>query len=198
MGSDRRTLTTSPKSIYEEWRDKVIKRSGDVTSLPCVEDDDIAAVLEHEDDGKYCCWACGASGVTLNRCHIVPHALGGSDEPSNLFLMCEACHAESPDTANPASLMRWVWRKRRDMVFGEVHPRKFLEDVDEELVQRNGRTLSDEIAIAVAEGRKIEWNDGEAMSLYGSITNNHHGVSYSTRVCAYADVIEHFVKKPHS
>ena len=67
------------------------------------------------DWGEPSCWACGKWWVTkyditdphvsdeelaknydrvkpLQRCHIVPRSLGGSDDVSNLFLMCKECH----------------------------------------------------------------------------------------------------------
>jgi hypothetical protein len=52
------------------------------------------------------CWRCAARR-NLERCHIVPRALGGPEQPSNLVLLCAQCHAEAPNVAD-ASFM-WVW-----------------------------------------------------------------------------------------
>jgi hypothetical protein len=52
------------------------------------------------------CWRC-AHRRKLERCHIVPRALGGSEHPSNLVLLCAQCHGEAPNVAD-ASFM-WVW-----------------------------------------------------------------------------------------
>jgi len=41
------------------------------------------------------------NGTGLERCHVVPRYMGGSDEPSNLVLMCGACHAAQPDSSDP-------------------------------------------------------------------------------------------------
>ena len=74
------------------------------------------------DWGEPCCWACGYyaetwpmgslkawnTATSLHRCHVIPHALGGSDEPLNLVLMCSRCHEESPDHANPNFLFEWM------------------------------------------------------------------------------------------
>lgn len=49
----------------------------------------------------------------LNRCHIVPHALGGTDKPENLFLMCERCHKDSPDTIYKDQFFKWVFKRRK-------------------------------------------------------------------------------------
>ena len=44
----------------------------------------------------------------LQRCHVVPRMLDGSDDPWNLVLMCAECHQMSPDTADPQVLFRWM------------------------------------------------------------------------------------------
>ena len=38
---------------------------------------------------------------TLNKCHVVPLYLGGLDDPSNMVLMCDVCHAGQPDSVDP-------------------------------------------------------------------------------------------------
>ncbi|MBC3926636.1 HNH endonuclease [Undibacterium sp. CY21W] len=52
------------------------------------------------------CWRC-AGKRRLQRCHIIPRALGGSDAPSNLVLLCGQCHAEAPNVAD--SEFMWTW-----------------------------------------------------------------------------------------
>jgi hypothetical protein len=61
------------------------------------------------------CWNCGddkkekvGKKVKLERCHIVPHALGGKDEPANYVLLCHRCHYESPDSINPKYMWDWI------------------------------------------------------------------------------------------
>jgi hypothetical protein len=44
----------------------------------------------------------------LQRCHIVPRSLGGSDEPDNLFLMCRECHDRTPNTISRDAFFKWV------------------------------------------------------------------------------------------
>lgn len=39
---------------------------------------------------------------TLDKCHVVPLFKGGADEPSNIVLMCENCHAHQPDSTDPS------------------------------------------------------------------------------------------------
>lgn len=91
------------------------------------------------DWGEPSCWACGKWWGTnydlnkpnlsldeicknwnrvreLQRCHIIPRSLGGTDEPSNLFLMCKECHDHAPNTTSRKMFMKWVekqnWWKR--------------------------------------------------------------------------------------
>ncbi|MEK2144959.1 HNH endonuclease [Vibrio parahaemolyticus] len=46
------------------------------------------------------CWRC-AHKRKLQRCHIIPRALGGSEQPSNLVLLCGQCHSEAPNVNDP-------------------------------------------------------------------------------------------------
>lgn len=63
--------------------------------------------IEDDSDDLRLCWCCGKQGYQ-ERCHIVPHSLGGLDTPANLFLLCSACHVLSPDTLSPDWFFRWI------------------------------------------------------------------------------------------
>lgn len=54
----------------------------------------------------------------LERCHIIPRSLGGSNDPSNLFLLCSECHIQSPDTDNPEIFMKWIAHRRQNSIGG--------------------------------------------------------------------------------
>ena len=65
------------------------------------------------------CWNCGddkysksQKKVFLQRCHIIPHALGGSDTPNNYVLLCKQCHAEAPNIANTDDMWDWIKSNR--------------------------------------------------------------------------------------
>jgi len=60
------------------------------------------------------CWRC-AHKRRLQRCHIVPKALGGSDTADNLVLLCGQCHAEAPNVADPSFM--WVWLRAHAVPF---------------------------------------------------------------------------------
>lgn len=129
---DRKFVSHS--KIFGYWKDKSISASGRVYKTSAASTNAIDVVVDwHEPE----CWACrefidkiydlktydqmtdaqiwNSSVVRnkLNRCHIVPHALGGSDtDPSNYFLLCKKCHEESPDTSDRKIFLRWVYKKR--------------------------------------------------------------------------------------
>lgn len=107
------------------------------------------------DWGEPSCWACGfhygskydikSSDATwqqildgwermpLQRCHIVPRSLGGSDEAANLFLMCRECHDLAPNTAIPEIFFQWVRAQsyeRRESAKIDEALRSFGQDQD--------------------------------------------------------------------
>lgn len=76
-------------------------------------------------DVQRTCWACGTwSGRSdrsgrankspkMTRSHVVARSRGGSDAPSNFFLLCDVCHAEQPDGMPRESQVEWL-RRRED------------------------------------------------------------------------------------
>lgn len=60
------------------------------------------------------CWACGALYQTLGleRAHIDAYSKGGSNHPSNYFLLCSLCHREQPDGADKAFQVAWLVSRR--------------------------------------------------------------------------------------
>ena len=53
------------------------------------------------------CWRCGRE-AELQRCHIIPDALGGRDEASNMVLLCDICHEEGPNVADSEIMWDWI------------------------------------------------------------------------------------------
>ena len=60
----------------------------------------------------------------LQRCHIYPSALGGSNMPDNLFLMCKTCHRDSPDTKYTKQFFRFVYNRHLE---GNIYVRAYRE-----------------------------------------------------------------------
>lgn len=50
------------------------------------------------------CW----NKVPLQRCHIVPRSLGGTNDVSNIFLMCRECHDLAPNSSIPEIFFKWA------------------------------------------------------------------------------------------
>lgn len=86
----RKPIKTSQKDIVAYWT-----RHADECGLAV----DWSEALE-------LCWRCGYKSK-LERCHIVPDALGGEDIPSNFVLLCGRCHREAPNVNDPSFI--WIW-----------------------------------------------------------------------------------------
>ena len=123
--------------VFDYWKDKAITKDGNVISEE--EADyvtDIEAIIDWEEKrcmacGKYC----GDGGYTdtkhIERCHIVPKALGGTFEPSNIVLLCKDCHKNSPDCIYPKYMLKWIYFKRTREYAGSVpfYIRKKIIDI---------------------------------------------------------------------
>lgn len=68
--------------------------------------------------------------AALDRCHLVPAALGGEDEPENLVLLCIQCHQDAPDVADPTYMLRWIERRESWINRGMRLLQKAFEDAD--------------------------------------------------------------------
>ena len=82
------------------------------------------------DWGELGCWACGFhygakydikradadwteifqcwDRIPLQRCHIIPRSLGGTNDVANCFLMCRECHDQAPNTIVPEIFFEWA------------------------------------------------------------------------------------------
>jgi hypothetical protein len=66
------------------------------------------------------CWRCGKQLIRgtaernsednafRHRAHIIPRSLGGSDEPSNIIILCRHCHVLAPDVVDPQFMWNWL------------------------------------------------------------------------------------------
>ena len=128
----------TPSRIFLYWKDKFIK-NGVVYTRGSQEYKDLK---DHSgwsivDWGEPSCWGCDRATVSSDqmcqdpdmslkdianlwnlsgaeRCHIIPKAMGGSNTPENLFLLCHECHEKAPDTTNPEVFFKWVEHRRQE------------------------------------------------------------------------------------
>ena len=93
----RKKIQTSKKDIVEYWETRVYEGHLSV---------DFAEAYDR-------CWRCGCECV-LHRCHIIPHSLGGGEEPSNMVLLCNRCHREAPNIDNAEFFWDWLLAQKAD------------------------------------------------------------------------------------
>lgn len=189
MAEERKFIQHS--KIFGYWKDKSISKSGRVYKTDKAGKNAIDVVVDwHEPE----CWACRkfidgiydlktydkmtdaqiwGSGVVrsyLERCHIVPHALGGSDtDPSNYFLLCKKCHEEAPDTADRKNFLRWVYKKRSNVhLFGRDMTKLFddiLAECKEQGKDPSTFDIGDSIGLG-SHGQKIS----DSSIVYGFVS----------------------------
>lgn len=74
------------------------------------------------------CWRCGCKR-SLQRCHIVPKSLGGSDDPSNIIPLCAMCHDDAPNVADPLEMWNWI-KKSHGSLSGLFWVERAFEEAD--------------------------------------------------------------------
>ena len=135
----------SQAEIYDYWasdegqaRVKRLERNHDIKLGEQLEADGLGAKAAAH------CWACGVSvkgsythhggrGNGLERCHVIPRAMGGDDRPSNFVLMCKGCHADNPDSRNADTFWAWFSKVRLEWHYrlgNAVCERSFSVDAD--------------------------------------------------------------------
>ncbi|MBR0405275.1 MAG: HNH endonuclease [Eggerthellaceae bacterium] len=105
------------------------------------------------------CWRCG-SVKELTRCHIVPHSLGGNDEPSNYVVLCRQCHEEGPNVSEPEIMWDWLmayscslydtfWRIEGEHEYARIYQRTVNDDLL--FLKEHGEISDEEIEAAITE-----------------------------------------------
>lgn len=115
--TEKRKSPPSRRKILAYWKtDEAWERLMPYRNGPMLFDEEM---LELKHDFGYCnpmCFACFRQRSQWNkfeRAHIVPHMLGGSNEPSNFVLLCKECHLENPNTKHEDIYFKWISRVKR-------------------------------------------------------------------------------------
>lgn len=87
----RKILKTTKQEIANYWKDRIDAKGVSVA---------FAQASTH-------CWRCGVR-KRLDRCHIIPHAKGGEDIPSNYILLCKHCHVDNPNLDDSSIIWDWL------------------------------------------------------------------------------------------
>lgn len=85
------------------------------------------------------CWRCGYERH-LQKCHIIPDSLGGSNTPDNLVLLCVECHKENPNVHDKKFMWEWLrkeaqpyydtyWHIRAAKEFEKIYGRENKFDI---------------------------------------------------------------------
>ena len=122
MGKNRKPMKTTREEAIDYW----------------VKYQDESGLSVDWAEAKERCWRCGCER-NLQRCHIVPHALGGKDEPSNIVLLCERCHADGPNVADPEIMWDWIrsygvpfydtfWSIKGMREYRHIYGNRFMDD----------------------------------------------------------------------
>jgi len=158
------------------------------------------------DIGEPTCWGCGEiwggdydvskkttpkeawQKAPLERCHIVPEALGGSSDPSNLFLMCKSCHESSPDTTDPKEFFEWCHHISSTPMG--------LSDYYESLVlaSKMCKVTVEEMAKTISKGFHLRGSREILSKVYDTAGTHGFGYSKGTRAVMMKKIYNEFAK----
>lgn len=212
MTQEKRTRKNVPHFlIFDYWKDKVILSDGEIVEGRNKPERDYDWVVG--DNYEPCCWGCGLPAISeleknkqpvsendlpliwndknvkhkLNRCHIKPRSLGGEDTPDNLFLMCDRCHEESPDTTNSRTFFRWVYNQRKSHVLGYLSLRAAHDLLREEIKNRGLNCSPEEIFATIC--KKDPSFDCNSLKEYMDKNVGQHGFTI-TRLSVVAGAVD--------
>ena len=172
MTTGRHALKTSMEEIADYWATRV---------------DDSELNFDWSEAHERC-WRCGTTR-SLQRCHIVAHSLGGSDEPSNLVILCSECHAESPDVDDPEIM--WDWLR----AYKALSPFTFwVEQGAREYEFMYKRSVAEELSFLLEHGVEFDY-ENPLQEMYGNAGQmiRHFGISHAS-AATFAGSLRHFLK----
>lgn len=109
----KRPAPPKRSAIVDAWKDWLGERWIDWGEPVCFACRKPAPFKESDDYRKR--W----DSTSLERAHLIPHALDGPNTPDNFFLLCRTCHREAPTTIYKEDMIRWV-EKRKFYVNREI------------------------------------------------------------------------------
>lgn len=205
-------VTTKHSDVVAWWYKKYINPDGSIT-----DEAKPGGELVLVDRGEPSCWACNKqvippqddsdcdwrkmwdNGYTtshLERCHIQAESLGGKDEPSNLFLMCKRCHAESPDVKNTSAFFRWVYDKRQSYSLGVMNEKTLRQEINKELERRglpDMEKLISNLPVEKQEGLNNLICNKDAVQSYtkGRVTSHWNNLNTNSLIIGIVDYLMH-------
>tara|TARA_B100000287_G_C20292363_1_gene646423 strand:+ start:54 stop:638 length:585 start_codon:yes stop_codon:yes gene_type:complete len=141
------------------------------------------------------CWRCGYFTDHLEKCHIIPDALDGDNEPHNLVLLCRKCHRHAPDFNNSEYMWKWI-KAEQALGYEDFNSRRVLR----EYKKMFGEPVSKpEWIIDIFENKdKDKKSFNKLKSIIRKIEKKvwkkagQHGgtISYSTQACVHKEMVE--------
>lgn len=172
MGTLSRNISKKTPEIVQYWESIVYE--GDLGTDWC--------------DAHTRCWRCGYKS-SLDRCHIIPKSLGGSDGCDNLVLLCKSCHREAPNCPDSKYMWEWIKQTKVDMYDTFWTIRTF-----DEFKRINGRspfsTPEFEDIDIVETIREIKNKMSEVITHYGE-----RGINSSSMVWVIQECEQKYIKK---
>jgi hypothetical protein len=121
----------------------------------------------------------------IERCHVVPRALGGSNDPANFVLLCKHCHLENPNVDNEVSYFKWLQshKSRIEILSDEI------QHLAKGMIDRN--KLNKALSIARLDEIIPKGVDIADYSV------NHQGVNFSTIISVLCSKIDDILDEHH-
>lgn len=145
------------------------------------------------DEALVRCWRCGDRMKTksLHRCHIIAEADGGHDEPSNLILLCSACHAEAPSVPDPKEIWCWI-EQTHHTYYGQYWTDRFFK----EYIATYG-PLEDQIDLRLVSSKEFVSAFGKHLGECGiHFSSGCRPFSMASKAWAFRKTIEEFKNRP--
>lgn len=170
-------------------------------------DDKLENVFDFRFEGeKGICFCCGKVS-RLQVCHIIPWSITKDDSYSNLFLLCDECHKESPDFAIKKYFFQFIAKKEQDLTkkyrecfeltYEIIKEIGMIVDKKQEIALKNTKLNREEITKKIFG--TLEQIEKEANSLFAASFGlaTTHGVKYSesTRAAIKKECIANIKKR---
>ena len=127
------------------------------------------------------CWRCGYFTDHLEKCHIIPDALDGDNEPHNLVLLCRKCHRHAPDFNNSEYMWKWI-KAERALGYEDFNSRRVLREYKKMFGNKDKDKKSFNKLKSII--RKIEKKVWKRAGQHGGT------ISYSTQACVHKEMVE--------
>jgi len=172
-------------SIFKYWRsDAAIKRMEHLSKETSV-DFNFHLIINSIHQECFACnrmflkhkWMFGRKNY-LQRCHIIPRQLGGSNHVSNMILLCKHCHLENPNVRNEVAYFKWLQfhKSRYEIINDEIRQLSDVMIDQDKLNKALSIARLDEI---IPKGIDIE-----------NYSVEHQGVNFSTIISVLCSKID--------